>query len=197
MSGARANTPRSPTIDKSHTHMYNILMRCGKISLLLATTLIFAISCGSPPAQKDAAKSSDEPFDPNKISQDRYISVREGVQHFIGDLNNVINRKDFNAWKAALSAEYIEETSSPENLERISEMPAMKTQKIILKNLEDYFINVVVPSRASVNVDNIDIEFIGQNRVKAFTVTTTRSGEEQRVRLYDLEQSGNSWKIIN
>jgi hypothetical protein len=71
----------------------------------------------------------------------------------------------------------------------------MKTRKIVLKTAEDYFIHVVVPSRANSRVD--DIEFIGQNRVKAFSVNKNRAGEEQRLVLYNLERSGNSWIIIN
>ena len=177
--------------------MYNIVMKRRKTYLLLIITLIMAISCGSSGTQKDDTKTPEETFDPSKVSQERYILIREDVQHFISDLNTIISKKDFNAWKAALSAEYIDGISSPENLNQLSESNALKAQKIVLNNLEDYFTYVVAPSRANVNVDNIDIEFVGQNRVKAFTVTTNRSGEEQRVRLYDLEQTGNSWKIIN
>jgi len=72
----------------------------------------------------------------------------------------------------------------------------MKTRNIILRTPEDYFTNVVVPSRANSRVD--DIEFIGTNRVKAFTVMqNSRTGEEQRLVLYDLEKVGNSWLIVN
>jgi hypothetical protein len=59
-----------------------------------------------------------------------------------------------------------------------------------LKSLEDYFLYVVVPSRDNDHVD--DIEFVTQSRVKAYTETP----KGQR-RLYDLESSGNTWKIIN
>jgi len=71
----------------------------------------------------------------------------------------------------------------------------MKSRRIVLRVPEDYFQYVVVPSRADLRVD--DIEFIGSNRVKAFTLTTNKAGEEVRLRLYDLEKVGNSWTIIN
>jgi len=71
----------------------------------------------------------------------------------------------------------------------------MRTRNIVLRTAEDYFQYVVVPSRADLRVD--DIEFISRDRVKAFTITTSRAGEEQRLRLYDLEKIGNSWRIIN
>jgi hypothetical protein len=38
-----------------------------------------------------------------------------------------------------------------------------------------------------------DIEFISPTRVKAYTV----SSGGQRLRLYDLEHSGEEWKIVN
>jgi hypothetical protein len=110
-------------------------------------------------------------------------------------LNQIIRRRDYNAWKAALSPEYFNKIASAENLQQVSELPAMKTRGITLKTAEDYFINVVVPSRANSRVD--DIEFIGEHRVKAFTIMTNASGEEQRLRLYDLEKTGNIWKIID
>lgn len=134
-------------------------------------------------------------FDPREVSREQFDSTKEEVQHFIEELNRIIADGNYNAWKAALSKEYFDEISSPENLQEISELPAMTTRKIVLKTAEDYFRHVVVPSRANSRVD--DIEFIGRERVKAFTINTTRSGEEQRLRLYDLEKIGNTWKIIN
>jgi len=129
------------------------------------------------------------------ITQEYYASTLDDVREFIEELNAIIRNRNYNAWRAALSQEYYDEISSPENLRWISEQPAMLSRRIVLRNAEDYFINVVVPSRANSRVD--DIEFVSMNRVKAFTVNTNRAGEAQYLRLYDLEKIGNSWKIIN
>jgi hypothetical protein len=136
-----------------------------------------------------------EEFDPGVISQEYYVLTKEDVQHFIEELNSIIRNRNYNAWRNALSPEYFAQISSEENLQQISELPAMKTRGIVLRTPEDYFINVVVPSRANSRVD--DIEFVNRDRVKAFTIMTSRAGEEQRLRLYDLERSGSMWKIIN
>ncbi|GBU27871.1 hypothetical protein R84B8_01414 [Treponema sp. R8-4-B8] len=117
------------------------------------------------------------------------------MQKFIEEQNKNIKNKNFDAWKNSLSPEYFAEISSEENLKRISAQPGMKSRKIVLKTARDYFDNVVVPSRADLHVE--EIEFISANRVKAFTITTNKAGEEQRLRLYDLEKIGNSWTIIN
>jgi hypothetical protein len=99
----------------------------------------------------------------------------------------------------ALSPERFAEISSEEYLRQISEQPIMRTRRIVLRSAQDYFTHVVRPARANITdeVDNIDIEFVTMNRVMAFTLTTSRTGEEQQVRLYDLEKINNAWTIIN
>jgi hypothetical protein len=148
-----------------------------------------------PVRQPDPVQPPAEVFNPSQVTQQQYTSTMEDVQRFIENLNRIISNKNYGSWRAALSTEYFNEISSPANLKQLSEQPAMTTRKIVLRTPEDYFLHVVVPSRANSRVD--DIEFIGQNRVKAFTVNKSRTGEETRLVLYDLERSGNSWIIIN
>jgi hypothetical protein len=145
--------------------------------------------------QPEVNPPSEEVFDPGSISRAQFDSTMDEVQKFIEELNRIIGTKNYRAWRAVLSPEYLNEISSPENLRQISDQPAMKTRRIVLKTAEDYFTHVVVPSRANSHVD--DIEFFGRNRVKAFSISTNRAGEVQRLRLYDLEKNGNSWIIIN
>ena len=181
--------------------------------------LIFAISCSSAPKiaeetteevehevildviseanieKVDIPQEPEEEFNPVNVSREYYEATREDVQHFIEELNEIIKNQNYNAWKAALSDEYFEEISSPQNLLEISELPAMKTRRITLRTSQDYFTHVVIPSRANSRID--DIEFISLYRVKAFTINITRSGEENRLLLYNLEKTGDMWKIIN
>jgi len=167
-----------------------------RVLFILTLALIIVFSCKSETAQGNTGVSNkSEAFDPTKISQAKYAATREEVQKFIEQQNKFIKEGNFDAWKNSLSAEYFAEISSKENLKRISEQPGMKTRKIVLKTPQDYFEYVVVPSRADLHVD--EIEFISENRVKAFTMITNKAGEEQRLRLYDLEKIGNSWTIIN
>jgi len=178
-------------------------MKSQIIYLPVIMALMMVVSCNTgpkPEKTKDTTATADSDtspsFDPSKISQERYVSTREDVRHFIEELNKIISSGNYNSWKSMLSPEYFSDISSPESLSQMSEQPAMKRQKIILKTPEDYFKHVVVPSRANSRVD--DIEFISENRVKAFTINTNnRTGEEQRLRLYDLEKTNNTWKIIN
>jgi len=186
-------------IDKFNKIRYSNNMRKKSALLLMALATIVLFSCKSKPdtslEYKEVSSNKNESFDPSKITQAQYVSTREEVQKFIEQQNKFIREKNFEAWKSSLSPEYFAEISSKENLKRISEQPAMKTRKIVLNTANDYFDNVVVPSRADLRVD--EIEFISVNRVKAFTLITNKAGEEQRLRLYDLEKIGNSWTIIN
>lgn len=178
---------------------------------MLFALALFFFSCGSTPQTEsvpeevspaplpyeavpaiEAPPPVQEPvFDPVSISEEVFNSTKGDVQRFIGDLNHIIRSRDYDAWRASLSDEYFDKISSSQFLAAISEQPAMKTRGYVLKNPQDYFNYVVVPSRANDRVD--DIEFIGQNRVKAYTVNPNGS----RLRLYDLESMENTWIIIN
>jgi hypothetical protein len=189
-------------VDKFRKLKYHKDMGTKKAFLIMSLAVIIVLSCESGPekTQGSAGAGSDktEVFDPSKISQAQYISTRDEVQKFIEEQNRNIRNKNFDAWKASLSPEYFTEISSAENLRQISELPAMKSRRIVLRTARDYFDNVVVPSRAETDLYHVDeIEFISANRVKAFAITTNKAGEEQRLRLYDLEKIGNSWTIIN
>jgi len=182
-----------------------------KISVfLIILAVILTVSCHSGPktdlspsaAQKTPQKTETSPqktpetFDTKTVSQAQHDSTLDEVKRFIGNLNDIISKKNYNSWKATLSQNYFKEISSSQFLKQVSDSPAMKTRNIVLRTPEDYFDNVVVPSRADSRVD--DIEFIDINRVKAFSIIkNNRTGEEQRLVLYDLEKVGNSWLIVN
>jgi hypothetical protein len=159
--------------------------------------LVFVVSCqtkpavdpGQVPPEDSGAVAVD--FDPGSISREVFDSTKVDVQHFIQDLNRIIRSRNYDEWVSHLGAGYFAEKNSSEYLAQISEQPRLKTQKIVLNSARDYFVHVVVPSRANDRVD--DIEFVSPTRVKAYTVTANG----QRLRLYDLESLGNTWKIIN
>lgn len=131
------------------------------------------------------------PFDPSTITKEIFDSTKTDVQALIESLNQIIRDKNYEEWVAYLGNEYRTALSDTAFLSRVSSSAILRKQGIVLTELRDYFIHVVVPSRAKDRVD--DIEFIGQNRVKAFTVDT----KGRRLRLYDLEKTPTGWKIIN
>lgn len=133
----------------------------------------------------------DENFDPATITQEIFDSTKVDVQQLIQDLNGIIRARDYHTWVSHLSENYLRYISSPDFLAQTSASARLRQQRIVLNSPEDYFNHVVVPSRANDRVD--DIEFTSQNRVKAYTLTPNG----QRLRLYELEKTGESWKIMN
>ena len=162
-------------------------------------------AASAPPPQTEAAKVEEKAFDPGTISQERMETARADVQELITNLNRLIRAKNYNAWRGYLADSYFREISSAafleektEELFRRDQIVAQNmgrdpklVQKKILRTPKDYFDNVVVPSRSNDRMD--DIDFVSENRVKAYTV----NNQGQRLVLYDLEIVGNKWKIIN
>jgi hypothetical protein len=191
-----------------------------RLCILLCVVLCFIISCktGPGPVQTGQTKPrqpavTEKPhentpkavekhdpapstppvnaFDPSSISQKTKDNTKIEIQQLIQQLDAIIRAKNYNAWVSYLSPDYFAVISSAEYLDKISQSAILVKQKIVLKSAQDYFFNVVVPSRAYDRVD--EIEFESPTRVKAFTV----SAKGERLRLYDLERTGNEWKIIN
>ena len=163
----------------------------------------------APPPPPPPVVQNDPPpvqvFDPNSVTEEKYEATKADVQTLIGDLNRIIRAKNYNAWLGYLSESYMKEISSQAFLdERTEELykrdqivasnlgrDPKRVQKKILKTPKDYFDSVVVPSRSNDRMD--DIDFVTENRVKAYTVDTRGN----RLILYDLELIDNQWKIIN
>jgi hypothetical protein len=133
----------------------------------------------------------EDDFDSSVITEEVYNAAKKDVQQLIKELNNIIRSRNYDAWVSYLGSAYFEEVNSPEFLKRASESSFLKSKNIVLSDSKDYFVHVVVPARANSRVD--DIEFVSQKRVKAYTVTA----QGKRLRLYDLEDFGDGWKIIN
>jgi len=168
-------------------------------------TIIMA--CKSQPAAVDPyppedAVEEDTPAPTFAISQEVYDLTLAEVRLFVDELNTLIFKKDYNGWKDALSDEFFAHISSQEFLASASEAAVLKSRKIVLKTPNDYFSQVVVPSRSNSKVD--EIEFTAADKVKVFYLEerVRRSGntsttEIRRLRLYELIKTDDgTWKII-
>jgi hypothetical protein len=134
------------------------------------------------------------------ITQEMYDETLAEVRLFVDNLSAIIRNKNYTAWKNTLSDEFFEQISSPEFLAKASEAAVLKARKIVLKTPNDYFLQVVVPSRSQSQVD--EIEFVDIHTVKVFFVDAVKkdnqlTGETRRLRLYELRKTGNTWKIID
>jgi hypothetical protein len=147
----------------------------------------------------------EEEFDPNSISEEVFSATKADIQALITDLNRIVRARNYNAWVSYLDDSYFLQISSQEFLEEKTEELYKRDQivagnmgrdpahvaKRILRNANDYFTHVVVPSRSQDTLD--DIAFVSPTHVKAYTVDT----RGQRLILYELETIEGKWKIVS
>lgn len=150
--------------------------------------------------QVQEAEPIPEP-DTTAAEQKLYDDTLADIQHFVDDLNAIISKKNYSQWKTVLSDEYFSHISSAEFLAQASASPALKSKKIILKTPNDYFLNVVVPSRSNsradaiefITADHVKVIFIDERNTKNDKNETT--AETRRLRLFNLVKDGDTWKI--
>ena len=174
------------------------------LQAILVAAIIMACKSSPPATDQYPAGEVEEAAPSNSfaISQEVYDQTLVEVKFFINDLNALILNKNYEGWKAALSNEFFSRISSPDFLASASEAAVLKSRKIVLKSPNDYFLQVVVPSRSNSRVD--EIEFTAADRVKVFyreervrKVDNVSTTEVRRLRLYELIRIGDTWKIID
>jgi hypothetical protein len=146
----------------------------------------------------DAAEEETEPayldmadFDPQNPPIAIYTATKSEIQNFAEGLDTLIKKRDYEGWIKLLSQDYFEHINTPEFLDTVSQQPRLKSQNIMLKNGRDYFLNVVVTSRADLKAH--DIEFLTTTRVMVFTITQ----RGQRIRIYILDKTPSGWEIVD
>lgn len=122
------------------------------------------------------------------VTQDIYAQTFSEVEAFISVLNELIREKNYDEWIRFLSADYMALTSSPEFLREASQSSILVKNRIVLKDLRDYFLYVVVPSRSQAVLS--DISFIDEKHVKAITVI-----DGKPVILYMLVKEEARWMV--
>jgi hypothetical protein len=144
---------------------------------------------GGGPSNEAAA------FDYGNITEEVRTHTRAEIQQLIGELDGIIERENYQAWVQSLDKSYLEKISSRDFLAVQSQSPRLKSQEG-LKNAEEYFKKVVVPSRINTDyrIDDIDIQFVPEEE-KVLAFLTTPAG--RRLRLYELKNVDGIWKIAN
>ncbi len=121
-------------------------------------------------------------FDGVVITKKDKEQDKSEIELVVADLNKIVSRRDYYAWRDYLSAAYIERFSDPKHLRTL-------TQAIQLKNLRDYFNYVFVLARRNISVD--DISYISPTRVKVIT----KKGKKKNI-YYNLEKIRDKWFLV-
>jgi len=156
------------------------------------------LAAGKQPAE-EVARIAVDTKKPVDLSLESYEDILDEVKAFVDNLNLIIKDKNYFQWRSVLSEERLKEISSAEFLAEVSKTNSMRRRGIVLKTVYDYFLYVVVPSRANSQVDKIDV--LDNNRVRAFYMYTRKVGDKNETEtipllVYELAKTGDSWTII-
>jgi membrane-associated HD superfamily phosphohydrolase len=115
------------------------------------------------------------------VTEELYNKTFDDIEAIINELNEVIQKKEYEKWLKYLTEEYIEKTSKSEYLSKWFKDPDRRT-------LKKFFTEVVVPTRSRVKMD--EIEFLDDNSVYAYIIH-----KEEKYLLYYLVKIEEEWKI--
>ena len=102
----------------------------------------------APSPEPPPPESSPSEAEPIVVTQELFDQTFLEVEAIINELNAVIRARDYEGWKEYLTEDYLSTYSDPEVLDISSRNAVLRSRSIQLKTLEDFFLNVVVPSRA-------------------------------------------------
>jgi hypothetical protein len=142
-------------------------------------------SAGQEAAGLEATSAAQGSFE---VSEEVYRKTFEEIQEILAVLADIIEAQDYDMWRAWLTPEYVARTSNEEYLAHVSEGPVLKKAGIRVRNLQEYFTYVVVPSRSTAKLDRLD--FVDATHVKAITLVNG-----QAYILWSLVLSEGRWKI--
>lgn len=147
----------------------------------------------APTEEKKSVSQSDEEvigeFDGVVITKKDKAVAKSEIEEVVKKLNNITAEKDYSRWLTYLSPAYKEEYSKPEVLKKTSEGLPGIARGINLKDLQDYFNYVFVPSRQKMRVD--DIKYLSPVRVQVLI-----KDKKSFLIIYDLEKINGKWLLI-
>ncbi|MFP4549553.1 MAG: hypothetical protein ACLFNT_02010 [Spirochaetales bacterium] len=143
---------------------------------------------GDPEPQDQDPADDQVVTGPIEVPEEVYNRAFEEVEAVINELNAIIQRGDFDAWREYLTEDYIDYHGDPAVLSELSRQPVLAQNGIRLRSLRDYFQQVVRPSRARARLDSL--VFYSDSLVEAVTVFRGES-----VILYLLRKTDGQWQI--
>jgi hypothetical protein len=129
------------------------------------------------------------------VTEEIFEETFQAVEEVILELNSLIRAEEYDRWLEYLTDEYVEKYRDPEVLAELSQSGRLQNNGIVLESLFDFFIHVVVPSRANLRLD--DLVFIEEDQVEAIMLIRDQRVTVYRLRLIENELGENKWKIEN
>jgi hypothetical protein len=195
-------------VDWNAKMSYSYRMKRRVFSLFLLCMLLMA--CSSQQAVQDNSQPADDDARPSvvklvpkepeadKVSPQQEAADTAEVQQVFETIKTLIKNQDVAGFKQFCSDKYIAAYSDPQYLATRSSSPRLQNRGIVLKTVDDYIKHIEFPTQAGIDPKTISLEYIGDNRVKVWTVAA--DGSRYRVKEMEnltIEKTGNGWKIVN
>ena len=124
-----------------------------------------------------------------EVSKETFNEDKSEILEIIEKLSGIMKHKDYAAWLNYLTPESKTFWSNQQNLAIVSQRLPIKNYR--LKNLQDYFEKVFIPSRIGRVVDD-NVQFIKPDTTKVKAVQYT---EEQDIIYYYFEKIDGRWYL--
>ena len=178
-------------------------MKISAIKLIAAAVAVLALASCQSTKQEEPAKAVTE----NDLEYQRSINKIEGkvvtIETFnadkaailkkISELNVIMTKKDFNSWLGYISADSKKYWSDSYTLSKASEKLPKELKGVKLKNLNDYFNYVFIPSRKGRQID--EIRYNSAESVKAVQVSKSEDGKTKSIVYYNFVKESGDWKV--
>lgn len=149
---------------------------------------VVIIPLEEPDVDEDEYLRSIDNLDSSEsVTKTEFNDDKNAILNAISELSKIMESQDFNKWLSYLEPDSIEYYSNPVNLRKAQKKLPNKT--ITIRNIEDYFKFVFIPSRQRSQVD--EIRYISKSSIKAVQVKEDKS----IVVYYYFTKVGNKWLV--
>ena len=117
-----------------------------------------------------------------KISKDTFIEDKKDIMQTIDELNDIIKRRDYEAWLTYVSPSSKQYWTNPKNLAAVANRLPVKG--ITIRSMRDYFLYVFIPARQNSKVE--EIRYVSPTVTKA-----VEPKEDEDLIFYLFEKASN------
>ncbi len=142
-----------------------------------------------PPAEHESTeynRAISALSEEDSVSEDTFEEDKKEIMRIIGELTQIMQNRDFARWVEYLTPESRAYWSNPRNLREVSRKLPMKN--FTLRNLEDYFKYVFIPSRQERRID--EIRYLSSSFIKAVQVQNNVD-----IVFYYFSKRGGNWLL--
>ena len=128
------------------------------------------------------------------VSKETFNADKAAILKKISELNDIMAKKDYNSWLKYISEDSKKYWSNSYTLLKASEKLPKELKGLKLKNLNDYFNYVFIPSRKGRQID--EIRYNSAESVKAVQVTKSEEDNKTKITVYyNFVKEGGDWKV--